>query len=558
MSPICLLLAVVLTDPRTPLARVPDPSAPLPAEPDSARAIRRQKVAQGRQAVAVIARPTGDTLGPPHSIAGLEALLGLGADGVLLELTRTADGVWVLAPPPVWLDGAVDCSNLFYDELILHRFVDPVTQAAVGGTIASFREALFLLRENGALLSLEIEPGQDLADAVRAIETADLSGHFLGTQATPENLGPPVRDGTDIDLAAAAELAKAAKPVENATQRVVFVEDPRAVLSALGRPLPLAGTRAALKSNLAAMPAPDLEKEEKTLREATDERAYRRAAARLANWAPATLARLAPEELARRDAVFLAAMARALGQIAEHRPELVTDPARRALLARLDHADPVARGDVAVALAKAGVLESVPVIVGLLESPSHGAGVAREAANATRAKLAYALGRMGRRDPDSVRVLETVVRATGARADGARAAWALGRLRSAGSIPVLRDVALAEPEGNRVAALALAMIGTDEALIALETIMNTPSSQSSQIPERRAGEGAWALVRFHVADRTPILAKLLVHGSAAVRREGVLGCLQDSRPACRTLLELGAPWGVAWWEVERDSRVSEP
>lgn len=552
-----LLVVVAWASPSGPMARVPVPAGALPVQSDSERQHCRQLLAKRLASTAIVARPTGDYWGPPQSLAAIEAALRLGADGVLLELQRTAEGIWVLAPAPVWLDGEVDIPNLYFEELILHRFVDPVTQTPVGGTVASLREALFLVRENGTLVGLAGEPEQEFADAVREIESADLSGHFLGIRIMPSNLSSPVRDGVDVDLRAATVLASA-KPMANWPPRAVFVEDPRAVWSALGRPLPTAKPKPVSQWHLPVMPAPDLKKEVETLGATEDERAYRLAAARLANWDPATLVRKAPQELEKRHAARLACLARALGQVAEHRPDLLTERVRDALFVRLEDADPAAQGDIAVALAKMGVAPSVPVITRLLESGADGAGVARGSAIAVRAKLAYALGRGGRSDPESIRVLEAMVRAHGARLDGGRAAWALGRVRSVGSIAVVRDAALATPEGNRMAALALAMFGTDEALIALETIMNTPTPHSSQIPEKRAREGAWALVRFNVADRTPILAKLLVHGSAAARREGVLGCLQESRPACRTLLELGAPWAVAWWEVEHDSRVREP
>jgi HEAT repeat protein len=197
-----------------------------------------------------------------------------------------------------------------------------------------------------------------------------------------------------------------------------------------------------------------------------------------------------------------------------------------------------------------------------------------------RAKLAQALGFLGVKSPEVIDALEDLVRQptvhpdpNWSRLDGGLAAWALGTLQAKEGAGVLKDALLtarsfrpmASENVNKseavtrglpidrvhwFAAFALAEIGTDEALIGLETAMNSPPDPELVENDRLGGLAARALARFRVESRAPILAKLLVHENSLVRRAGVLGCLQETDPACRTLLELGASWAVPWWDVQ--------
>lgn len=149
--------------------------------------------------------------------------------------------------------------------------------------------------------------------------------------------------------------------------------------------------------------------------------------------------------------------------------------------------------------------------------------------------------------------------------DDARAATAarmLGRLRSTRAIPLLA-AAIQEgaagtsgaggrgPSGTQATNAmlrALADIGTDESLLALEGIMNAPASTSSPAAEALSVRAAGAITYFRTKDRAPILAKLLVHGLPGVREQGIEGALRESGPQYREILTLAAPGAVARWD----------
>jgi hypothetical protein len=145
--------------------------------------------------------------------------------------------------------------------------------------------------------------------------------------------------------------------------------------------------------------------------------------------------------------------------------------------------------------------------------------------------------------------------AAAARALGRRnAKTAVGPLKAALLKPIVggekSSDAVARERIARESAIALAAIGGDDAIVALETAMNLPPEERVGRPKELASIAAAALARFNVLDRAPILAKLIVHGLPEVRREGILGCLRESGPQYRTLLELSADWAVPWWDVQ--------
>lgn len=104
-----------------------------------------------------------------------------------------------------------------------------------------------------------------------------------------------------------------------------------------------------------------------------------------------------------------------------------------------------------------------------------------------------------------------------------------------------------------VALDALAKIGGDDALLALETAMNRPVAEQRRFPSDLPEAAAAALTRFRADQRIPILAKLLVHGDARVRRQGLLAALRGESDKHRELMELSAPWALPWWDAAHRS-----
>ncbi len=159
--------------------------------------------------------------------------------------------------------------------------------------------------------------------------------------------------GHDTDLQEARSVLK--QP-----GNMLMMDDARATLVALGRPpvrispQPWAPVGEAPRPSLAALEA--------VLRGTSNQMPARLAAVRLAIYAPRRFAELAGELCQRPNAELRRATAWNLGMIAKHRPELISEAVRAALLRLLSDPDASVRAEAGVACGRARIEAAVPAL----------------------------------------------------------------------------------------------------------------------------------------------------------------------------------------------------
>jgi HEAT repeat protein len=340
---------------------------------------------------------------------------------------------------------------------------------------------------------------------------------------------------------------------------------------------------------------------EAVLRGTSNQMPVRLAAVRLAIHAPSRFVEMAGELCRSSNAEIRRAAAWNLGMIAKHRPALVSDSVRTALLQLLSDPDVSVRGEAGIACARAKVQAAVPLLVKLLAdrpadyeqwTEDKNRLAERQAMIEARARWAFALGLTGTKDPAAAQTLLDAVKHRAVHQermlvgfDGAMAASALGRLQAAEAVGVLRDalfhenpvtvqIARALKAGKKPDQVfksldprarasyildirmrfsvvpALAEIGSGDARAALNTIVDAPESESQWPRPFFRAQAAEALMKSHVRDSAPMVSRFLAHRVPEVRRSAILACLKKSDPQYRKLLESAAPWAVPWWDVQ--------
>ena len=577
-----------------PLVTVPDPQAALKREPEEQRKARHATVAAARSGTVVVLHRGAWEYAPENTLSAFRAGFELGARGVELDFRRTKDGVIVLFHDDRLerlVDGVGSVEQSYYEELLLYTFRSLPAPAAQTERVPALRDVLQLVRDRAGLLHLDIKkPGID-DELLEELRQADMVDHVVTyndynseafrrvTVAKLPFKGSLMDEGRDTDL-------HAAQAVLQRPGNLVILDDPRAILTALGSPAVRVSSKTLVP--LAPRPPPSRDALEAVLRGDSRELPLRVAAVRLAIFAPRRFCELAGELHQHPIAETRLAVAWNLGMIAKHRPELVSDSVRSALVRLLADRETDVRSEAAVACGRARIESAAPLVVKLLadrpddldrwtedESRQQEKRTIIEA----RARYAFALGLLGAKSPAVTDVLVDAVKHRAMHRDlmlvgldGAMAAWALGRLRAADSVGALSEALFRDdPALEKVRSAsgysgdpasparwwdfnmhefilpALAEIGSDEALHVLETALDP--TKGVVHPYRRTS-GAEALLNARVADHIPICAKLLEHGAPEVRRCAVLTCLKRSDPRYRRLLESATSWALPWWDAQ--------
>ena len=594
-----LILAISLwaADPETPLVAVPDPQAVLRTETADQTAARHAKVASAREGTAIILHRGAWDYAPENTLSAIRAGFELGANGVELDFRRTKDGVIVLFHDDGierLLDGVGHVEQLYYEELLLYTFHSLPGPAAKTERVPTLRDVLQLVRDHDGLLHLDIKkPGID-DELLQELRNADLLAHVVtynnyNSDAFRGAAVPKLRfKGSLMGNGSDAQPGEAEKLLQR-PGRMVILDDPRALLTVMGKPpvriLPT------LPSPLATRPAPSREELARlavALRGAAPQVPVRLAAVRLANYTPARFCELALDLCGHPNQETRRAVAWNLGMIAKHRPDLISDALRAALVQLLTDRECDVRSEAAVACGRAQVEAAVTMMVRLLNDRPEGLDrweqdasrqQERRALVEARARYAFGLGLLGVKSPEVTEVLLAAVKHRAVHRDvmllgldGAMAAWALGKLRTAESVDGLTEALLRDdPSLEKVRRAsgyrgdpnlpsrwwdfnmhafilpALAEIGSDEALRVLETALD-PAKRIVH-PYRRVF-GADALLNARAADRLSICARLLDHDAPEVRRSAILTCLKRAAPDYRNLLQTAAPWALPWWDVQ--------
>jgi HEAT repeat protein len=338
---------------------------------------------------------------------------------------------------------------------------------------------------------------------------------------------------------------------------------------------------------------------EAVLRGTSTQMPVRLAAVRLAIHAPRRFAELASELCQNPNAELRRATAWNLGMIAKHRPPLVSDAVRAALLRLLDDPDASVRAEAGVACGRARIQAAIPILVKLLgDRPADYEQwtedkkllAERQTIIEARAHYAFGLGLMGVKSPAVTQVLVDAVQHRAPHSemmlagfDGAMAASALGKLRAAEAVGALRHVLFHETPAlaafvrpakpaaksehpfqsldsrTKTAVVsdfrmwaailpALAEIGSEEAVAVLDEVIDMPVKESER--NYLHGEAAEALMTVRRPDAASHLARLMIHRVPEVRRSAIFACLKKSDPQYRRLLESAAPWALPWWDAQ--------
>ncbi len=257
---VCALLVALLPAAGTRVEADPSPAPVLgyinhiPPEPGRDREARHARVAARRRGTPVIVHRGANEIAPENTLEAYAAAMDCGADGIEIDIRRSADGVLYLFHDDTldrMTDGTGKVKGLTYYELLGHRFRRIFGPAGEDTRIPTLAAVLVLAQQRAALLHLDVkEPG--LEDDIRKMfDAADVWDHVVevntyNTETLRRNAklrlmsykgwfpqGPPAQD----PQAVRAFLARPGK--------MIICEDPRAAVRALNRrpdePVPLPG-----------------------------------------------------------------------------------------------------------------------------------------------------------------------------------------------------------------------------------------------------------------------------------------------------------------------------
>jgi glycerophosphoryl diester phosphodiesterase len=538
------------------------------------------RTAAGRRAgVAVLLHRGCADLAPENTLDALELSFVLGADGVEIDLRRTRDGTIVLMHDE-WIDRVLDgwgrVDQLTYEELLV--LSPPIPNRRV----ATFKEVLDLCKRYHGLLHLDLKvPGID-GDVLRLIEEAGLADHVVTVNAenagairmkTLPSLGSLIHGNDDYDVAAIR------KKLAGAKAGTFLVDDPRAAVSALRRPVPEPDVVAGRIPYSPALPRwPESDEELVAAALAVDAPRRPALAKLILNGATALPQGLKPEELPEAvvaDWLWANARLAARGR----RVPPAVGAAGLALLLTADEEE--ALEAAAEACGETSHAEAVPILVKILAEHAPLRAFAKDAPAARirlRAAAARALGRIGVSTPDVVEALKAAARDRSLHADGAwqgldgaAAVRALARLDPQGSAALFKRLALrADPRLEEVekradlpewmrktgawwdfrikqeAIRALGLVGTPDAKAALEALLELSKEEADEAWRELHADAARALCAGAWDLRPAELRALLTHAAPAARRQGAAYLMARYGPAYRELRTELLPWAAAW------------
>jgi hypothetical protein len=216
----------------------------IPAESNKDRAARHARVAQRRRGTMVIVHRGANEIAPENTLEAYAAAMNCGADGIEIDIRRSADGVLYLFHDDTldrMMDGTGKVKGLTYYELLGHRFRRIFGPADADTRIPTLAAVLVLARQRAALLHLDVkEPGIE-DDIEKMLDAADVWDQVVSINTyNTERL----RRHPNLKLVGykgwfpqgpLAEDAEAVKAFLARPGNMIICEDPRAAVRALGR-----------------------------------------------------------------------------------------------------------------------------------------------------------------------------------------------------------------------------------------------------------------------------------------------------------------------------------
>ena len=219
----------------------------IPPESPQDREIRHQRVAERRKGMPILVHRGAWKIAPENTLEAYAAAMDCGADGIEIDIRRSADGVLYMLHDDT-LDRMTTCSgkarSRTYYELLQCRFSKVFGQADDTTRIPTLAAVLVLARQRAALLHLDVKES-GLEDAIeRMFDEADVWDHVVEVNAgNAERLRghPKVRllpykgwfpqGKYENDPAAHRDML-------SKSGVMIFCEDPRAAVAALKRTVP--------------------------------------------------------------------------------------------------------------------------------------------------------------------------------------------------------------------------------------------------------------------------------------------------------------------------------
>jgi HEAT repeat protein len=552
-------------------------------------------VAERRQATALMLHRGSSDLAPENTLDAYELTFVTGGDGIEIDLRRTRDGTIVLLHDE-WIDRVLDgfgnVPEMSYEVLLLYPFRDP---AFPGTRVPALAQVLALCKRYHGLLHLDIKvPGID-AEILRQIDEAGLLDHVATVNAANSEVirkdarvKPLPSQGSLIHGAndyAAAEIEAKLRAGKGGT---LLVDDPRAAASTLQRP---ASDPDLLTHRVPFAPPVSLgrDKVEDLLNAADNapeppELSRRQALARLILFhrreaekeIPARAPQMIPE--VRADWVWAMGRLAATGWTAG-------DQSRATILESLAEASGLEYA--AEAAGETKLEAAIPRLVEILEKLA--APAARLAPDEEsqrrhvtrirlRAAAAKALGKIGKPTPEAIQALRNAalnrsLHLQGAYQglDGAEAVKSLAALDPAGSVPLLKQIAL--QADTRLAEItkreeipiwlrekptwwdfrikteairALGAIGSPESRAVLESFLEIPKAEAENAWRELHWDAARALTGGRWTLSVTKLKRLFEHPTPAVRRAAAVYLLAAWRDEYAGLRDQHVPWAKAW------------
>ncbi len=160
-------------------------SAQLASETNEEKELRHRLVAARRARPVIIVRRGATALAPENTVEACAAAMDYGADGCLVDIRRTRDGILVL-----FSDEALDRLTLGFgplNQVSYRELLALESQQAFGrpvsGQIPTFTALLNLARRRAMLLHLEVRgPGLD-EEVARLLDAADAWDHLVAVSS---------------------------------------------------------------------------------------------------------------------------------------------------------------------------------------------------------------------------------------------------------------------------------------------------------------------------------------------------------------------------------------
>ncbi len=219
----------------------------IPPESPQACQRRHRLIAQRRADLPIMVHRGAWHLAPENTLEAYGAAMDAGADGLEIDIRRSADGILYLFHDDTLerlTRGTGKVADLSYFELLCITPKDVYGRGTADTRPPTLAAALALVRERAALLHLDIkEPGLQ-ADITHMLDAADVWDHIVSIN---DYNSDRIRSDPRLRLMAyAGWVSEQADPsglrafLETARRegQMVICEDPRSAVAALGRTPP--------------------------------------------------------------------------------------------------------------------------------------------------------------------------------------------------------------------------------------------------------------------------------------------------------------------------------